>query len=65
MRKMSTLVVLFVAVAAVISSPVLAKSRHSGRNAFDMVPASSSFADPALTGGGSTGYNEELPQRTG
>ena len=56
--------VLIVAIAAGIASPVLAQSRDSGRNAFGMVPANSTFADPALTGGGSAGYNAELPQRT-
>ena len=52
--------VLIIAAAAGIASPVLAQSRDSGRNTFGMVPPNSTFADPALTGGGSIGYNTEL-----
>ena len=63
MTKTSKIIVI-VAIAAGIASPVLAQSRDSGRNAFGMVPSNSTFADPALTGGGSAGYNAELPQRS-
>lgn len=63
MSKTSKLLFI-VAIAAGIASPVLAQSRDHGRNAFGMVPSNSTFADPALTGGGSDGYNTELPQRT-
>jgi len=59
MTKRSKLV-LVVAVTAGIASPVLAQSRDNGRNAFGAVPPNSTFADPALTGGGSIGYNTEL-----
>lgn len=63
MSKTSKLA-LIVAIAAGIASPVLAQSRDDGRNAFGMVPPNSTFADPALTGGGSVGYNAEIPQKT-
>jgi len=63
MTKTSRLI-LIVTIAVGIASPVLAQSRDSGRTAFGMVPSNSTFADPALTGGGSSGYNTELPQRT-
>lgn len=63
MTKTSKLVLIGV-VAAGFTSSVLAQSRDSGRKAFGMVPSNSTFADPALTGGGSVGYNAELPQHT-
>jgi hypothetical protein len=63
MSKTSKLV-LIVAIAAGIASPVLAQSRDAGRNAFGMVPSNSTFADPGLTGGGSAGYNAQIPQKT-
>ncbi len=52
--------ILIVAIAAVsITSPVLAKSRHhSGTQAYAMVVGSAH--EPALTGGGSYGYNESV-----
>jgi hypothetical protein len=54
--------------AAGIAAPASAQSydppgvRHSGRNAFAMVPAGDggSVLSPAATGGGSVGYNENL-----
>jgi hypothetical protein len=53
---------LIAAVAAIgIASPVLAQSRDSGRDLFDVAPsnvAASTVYDPAATGGGSIGYNE-------
>jgi hypothetical protein len=63
MSKTSKLV-LIVTIAAGIASPVLAQSRDIGRNAFGMVPSNSTFADPALTGGGSVGYNADLPKKS-
>lgn len=64
MTKTSKLV-LIVAIAAVgIASPVLAQSRDNGRDAFAMVPQSYDYNSPALTGGGSIGYNADLPQHT-
>jgi hypothetical protein len=63
MSKTSKLI-LIVAIAAGIASPVLAQSRDIGRNAFGMVPSNSTFADPALTGGGSAGYNADLPKKS-
>jgi hypothetical protein len=63
MSKTSKLV-LIVAIAAGIASPVLAQSRNNGRDAFGMVPPNSTLADPALTGGGSAGYNADIPQKT-
>lgn len=60
--------ILIVTIAVGIASPVLAVSRDNGRNAFGMVPSNgpsnSPFADPALTGGGSAGYNAEIPHLT-
>lgn len=54
--------------AAGIAAPAFAQSYHtpvahqSGRNAFAMVPAGDggSAFNPAATGGGSFGYNENL-----
>ena len=62
--KTTSKLALIVAVAAFgIASPVLAKSLDSGRHAYAMVPATATIApanEPAATGGGNRGYNEEL-----
>ena len=63
MSKMSKLA-LIVAIAAGVAAPALAQSRDDGRNAFGMVPPNTTSADPALTGGGSTGYNGDIPHKT-
>ena len=56
---------LIAAIAVIgIASPALAQSRYdSGREAYAMVPFNPTIApanDPAATGGGSAGYNENL-----
>lgn len=56
-------IVLIAAIVAGIASPVFAQSRDSGRNAFAMVPHGDANA-PALTGGGSIGYNADLAKKT-
>jgi hypothetical protein len=67
MIKTSKLLLIAAIAAAGIASPVLAQSRHNGRNAYAMVPITVSHntapwqaTDPAYTGGGSSGYNENL-----
>ena len=58
-----------------ISSPVLAQSRHHGlndyglvnwQNVYDVVArfAAAPLKAPAFTGGGSIGYNANLPKAT-
>lgn len=64
MLKTSTFALIAAVVAVSVASPVLAQSRDNGRGAFAMVPSNATFADPALTGGGSAGYNADLPQHT-
>jgi hypothetical protein len=75
MSSISRLALIAVAIAG-ITAPAFAQSYHpvarharidaataqSGRNAFGMVPAgeSGSVFNPAATGGGSAGYNENL-----
>lgn len=63
MSKMSKLA-LIVAIATGVAAPALAQYRDDGQNAFGMVPPNSTSADPALTGGGSTGYNADIPHKT-
>jgi hypothetical protein len=67
MIKTSKLLLIATIAAAGIASPVLAQSRHNGRDAYAMVPTIASpgetpwqATDPAYTGGGSSGYNESL-----
>lgn len=77
MSKTTKCALLGAVVAIGISSPVLAQSRHNGlnayglvngRNAYDLaIPQGSNapaFNAPALTGGGSIGYNANLPKAT-
>jgi hypothetical protein len=66
MIKTSKLMLIAAIAAASIASPVFAQSRDNGRDAYDMydmVPPHASVSpatDPAYTGGGSSGYNENL-----
>jgi hypothetical protein len=67
MFKTSKLLLIATIAASGIASPVLAQSRHNGRDAYAMVPTIVSHnatpwqaTDPAYTGGGSNGYNENL-----
>jgi hypothetical protein len=66
MIKTSKLLLIAAIAAAGIASPVLAQSRLNGRDAYAMVPIVQFNAtpwrtiDPAYTGGGSAGYNENL-----
>ena len=63
MTNISKLVLVAAIAALSIASPALAQSRDDGREAFGMVPPNATFSpanDPANTGGGSHGYNENL-----
>jgi hypothetical protein len=64
MIKQSKLILIAAIAAVSLASPVLAQSRHTrddGQRAFAMVPATGSgLHDPAITGGGSRGYNENV-----
>jgi hypothetical protein len=67
MFKTSKLLLIAAIATAAIASPVLAQSRYNGRDAYAMVPVIVSHnatpwqaTDPAYTGGGSAGYNENL-----
>lgn len=64
MLKTSTLALIAAIVAAGIGSPVLAQSRDNGRDAFAMVPHGDGAYSPALTGGGSTGYNADIGKKS-
>jgi hypothetical protein len=59
-----TTLAIIVATATIgIATPVLAQYRNSGEDAFAMVPRYSTIApanNPAATGGGSSGYNDNL-----
>lgn len=63
-RMLKLVLVAAAIVAAGVASPVSAKSRNNGRHAFAMVPPEAAAIapanDPAYTGGGSRGYNENL-----
>jgi hypothetical protein len=63
MTNTSKLVLTATIMVLSIASPVLAQSRDAGRTAYDVVPPNATFSptnDPAITGGGSQGYNENL-----
>lgn len=64
MFKTSTLTLIAAVVAASVASPVLAQSRDSGRDAFAMVPHGDGANAPAMTGGGSAGYNSDIGKKT-
>ena len=64
MLKTSTFALIAAAVAVSVASPVLAQSRHDGRDAFAMVPHGDGANSPALTGGGSAGYNADIGKKT-
>jgi hypothetical protein len=55
---------LIVAITVIgVASPALAQSGDNGRDIYDLVPSSAAVSpgyDPATTGGGSAGYNENL-----
>jgi hypothetical protein len=59
-----TTLAIIVAITTVgIASPVLAQSRDRGEDAYAMVPpfaANSAVNNPAITGGGSVGYNDTV-----
>jgi hypothetical protein len=63
MLKTSTFALIAAVVAVSVASPVLAQSRDNGRGAFAMVPRGDANA-PALTGGGSSGYNADIGKKT-
>lgn len=72
MTKTSKFAFLATVVAIGISSPVLAQSRDDGRNAYGLINGRNAYDmvvpqdsnSPAFTGGGSTGYNANLPKAT-
>jgi hypothetical protein len=64
MLKTSTFALIAAVVAVSVASPVLAQSRDNGYNAFAMVPHGDGANAPALTGGGSSGYNADIGKKT-
>lgn len=72
MSKTSKFAFVTAVVAIGISSPVLAQSRDDGRNAYGLVGARNAYDrvvpqdsnSPTFTGGGSSGYNANLPKAT-
>ena len=64
MFKTSTLALIAAVVAVSVASPVLAQSRDNGRDAFAMVPHGDGANAPAMTGGGSSGYNSDIGKKT-
>ncbi len=72
MSKTSKFAFLAAVVAIGISSPVLAQSRDDGRNTYGLVNGRNAYDmvvpqdwnSPASTGGGSSGYNANLPTTT-
>jgi hypothetical protein len=64
MLKTSTFALIAAVVAVSVASPVLAQSRDNGRGAFAMVPHGDDANAPALTGGGSAGYNADIGKKT-
>lgn len=64
MFKTSTLTLIAAVLAVSVASPVLAQSRDNGRDAFAMVPHGDGANSPALTGGGSAGYNADIGKKT-
>ena len=64
MLKTSSFALIAAIVAVSVASPVLAQSRDSGRDAFAMVPHGDGANAPALTGGGSAGYNADIGKKT-
>lgn len=65
MFKTSAFALIAAVVAVSVASPVLAQSRHNGRNAFAMVPHNDGAAySSAVNGGGSVGYNADIGKKT-
>ena len=64
MLKTSTFAFIAAVVVASVASPVLAQSRDNGRDAFAMVPRGDGAYSPALTGGGSAGYNADIGKKS-
>ena len=67
MKKYLAIAVALTALTAVGATPVFAKSVNTRGLIYNFVPATispSSMHDPALTGGGSAGYNAQLPIAT-
>lgn len=64
MLKTSTFTLIAAIVAVSVASPVLAQSRDNGRDAYAMVPHGDGANAPALTGGGSAGYNADIGKKT-
>ena len=64
MLKTSTFALLAAVLAVSVASPVLAQSRDNGRGSFAMVPHGDDANAPALTGGGSAGYNADIGKKS-